>query len=62
MQVGMQRRSRGKADISRATGVQGPVRNVRVGAEEMRSGLKILGQRIGSAAIWQVTVLAGNEN
>lgn len=51
MLVGMQRRSRGKADISRATGVQGPVRNVRVGAEEMRSGLKILGQRIGSAAI-----------
>lgn len=42
--------------------MQGPVGNVRIGAEEMRSSLKVLGQRIGSAAVLHVTFLAVNEN
>lgn len=41
--------------------MQGPVSNVRVGAE-MRPGLKILGQGIGSAAILRVEILEVNEN
>lgn len=42
--------------------MQGPVSNVRVGGKVMRSGWKIVGQRIGSAAILCVTFLAVNVN
>lgn len=52
----------GSVGISRAAGVQEPDSSVRIGAEEMRCGLKMLGQRIGSAAILDVTFLAVNEN
>ena len=42
--------------------MQGPVSSVRVGAEEVRSGLKIFGLRVGSAAVPRVTFIAVNEN
>jgi len=60
--VGCEGGAGGKACIPRAAGVQGPVSSVRVGAEEMRSGLKILGQRTGSTAILHVAFLTVNEN